>query len=262
MNKSTSSDSTVVFNVIRQALSEAHQTYRGLLLRNCEKSIRTIESIIAHFSLMGDTEFFDIDQFKWVSILESNWMSIRQEIDLILDNINQIPNFQDISVDQYDITQDDRWKTYFLYAYGLKAEKNCQRCPQTTKLIEQIPGMKTAFFSILLPHKHIPEHRGPYKGVLRYHLGLKIPKSADKCKIRVGQEIRIWQAGKSLIFDDTFPHEAWNDTDEIRVVLFLDFIRPLPFPLSIFNKILINLIALSPYVQDGKRRFEQWENRF
>ena len=218
--------------------------------------------MIAHFSLVGDTEFFDIDQFKWVSILESNWMSIRQEIDLILDNINQIPNFQDISVDQYDITQDDRWKTYFLYAYGLKAEKNCQRCPQTTKLIEQIPGMKTAFFSILLPHKHIPEHRGPYKGVLRYHLGLKIPKSAEKCKIRVGQEIRIWQAGKSLIFDDTFPHEAWNDTDEIRVVLFLDFIRPLPFPLSIFNKSLINLIALSPYVQDGKRRFEQWENRF
>ena len=57
---------------------------------------------------------------------------------------------------------------------------NCQRCPLTTQLVESIPGMKTAFFSIMLPGKYIPEHRGPYKGLLRYQLALKVPQESTK----------------------------------------------------------------------------------
>jgi beta-hydroxylase len=234
---------------------------RQLAIRQGERFVRALEGLIGRFSLLGDSAFFEPQQYDWVSHLEANWKTIRQELEGLLESLNTIPNFQDISKDQYSITQDNRWKTYFFYAYGIKADKNCQRCPQTTELIEQIPGMKTAFFSILLPHKHIPEHRGPYKGVLRYHLALKVPQAAENCGIKVGGEVRHWQEGKSLIFDDTFPHQAWNDTEEIRVVLFLDIVRPMQFPFSLFNQFMIQLIAWSPYVQSAKENFDQWDKQ-
>ncbi len=242
-------------------LTKFKADYQQFAIRQGEKLVRGLEGLIGRFSLVGDSAFFEPQQFEWVSNLEENWQTIRQELDGLLESLNTIPNFQDISKEQYSITQDNRWKTYFFYAYGLKAENNCNRCPQTTQLIEQIPGMKTAFFSILLPHKHIPEHCGPYKGVLRYHLALKVPQEANKCGIKVGGETRHWQDGKSLIFDDTFPHQAWNDTEEIRVVLFLDFVRPMQFPVSLLNQLMIQLIAWSPYVQSAKANFEQWEKK-
>ncbi|MGB3535806.1 MAG: aspartyl/asparaginyl beta-hydroxylase domain-containing protein [Microcoleaceae cyanobacterium] len=242
-------------------LTKFQTNYQQFAIRQGEKLVRSLEGLIADNSLVGDSAFFDSQQYEWVEKLEENWQTIRQELDSLLESLNTIPNFQDISKDQYSITQDNRWKTYFFYAYGLKAEKNCNHCPQTTQLIEQIPGMKTAFFSILLPDKQIPEHRGPYKGVLRYHLALKVPQEANKCGIKVGDETRHWQEGKSLIFDDTFPHQAWNNTEEIRVVLFLDFVRPMKFPISLFNQLMIQLIAWSPYVQGAKENFEQWEKK-
>jgi len=135
-------------------------------------------------------------------------------------------------------------------------------CPGTAALMEQIPGMKTAMFSILSPRKHILDHRGPYKGVLRYHLGLIVPREAEACRIRVGDDVRHWEEGKSLIFDDTFNHEVWNDTDETRVVLFVDVLRPLPAPESKINKLIVKAIGLSPFVLDAKRNQEAWEQRF
>lgn len=239
--------------------SNFQQKFRNVIIETGEKLLRKLETLIARYSKIGDHTFFKSEDFEWVTNLEENWKIIRQELDTLLSDLDSIPNFQDISEDQYSITQDNRWKTFFLYAYGLKADKNCLKCPQTTALIEQIPGMKTAFFSILLPFKKIPEHKGPYKGVIRYHLALKVPDSFTDCGIRVGEEIRHWQEGKSLIFDDTFVHEAWNNTNEIRVVLFLDFIRPIYFPLSLVNQGLIKLISISPYVQKGKDNLEKWK---
>jgi ornithine lipid ester-linked acyl 2-hydroxylase len=226
-----------------------------------ETLVRNLEAHIARKSLVGNAPFFDPDRFRWVQSLEAQWTTIRQELDAVLQQVDRLPNFQDISADQASITQDDRWKTYFFYAYGYKAENNCARCPQTTRLLEQIPEMKTAFFSILLPHKQIPEHRGPYKGLLRYHLALKVPQNDRACGIQVGDETRHWQEGKSLLFDDTFPHKAWNNTDEIRVILFLDVVRPMQFPFSLLNRGMIQLIAWSPYVQQGKTNFLKWERR-
>ncbi|MGL5078248.1 MAG: aspartyl/asparaginyl beta-hydroxylase domain-containing protein, partial [Waterburya sp.] len=124
-----------------------------------------------------------------------------------------------------------------------------------------IPGLKTAFFSILLPDKHIPEHRGPYKGVLRCHLPLKVPQAKEQCGIRVAQEIRHWEEGKCLVFDDSYPHEAWNKTDEIRVVLFLDIVRPTIFPASLLNHFLLNLIRWSPFIKDAQKNQNQWDQR-
>jgi ornithine lipid ester-linked acyl 2-hydroxylase len=93
------------------------------------------------------------------------------------------PDYQDISGRQTNITNDNRWKTFFFYAFGFQSGPNCDRCPKTWTLLKDIPGLQVAFFSILAPNKHIPEHTGKYKGVIRYHLALKVPEPADNCGI-------------------------------------------------------------------------------
>lgn len=247
--------------IMKSLIDQFQKQHKAFAVHQGEKLVRSLEDLIAKYSAVGDGAFFEAQHFPWVGLLETNWKTIRAELDNLLKDVYSIPNFQDISTDQISITQDNLWKTYFLYGYGYKAEQNCLRCPETTRLVEQIPGMKTAFFSILLPHKTIPEHRGPYKGLLRYHLGLKVPAAAEQCGICVGGEVRHWQEGKSLIFDDTFPHSAWNNTDEIRVILFVDFIRPMRAPVSWFNQFMIQLIAWSPYVQSGRKNLLEWETK-
>ena len=227
---------------------------RDLILNYGKKTLRQFEKLMEKTSLVGNSTFFEPHQFSWIANLENNWQLIRQELDQLLVEPEKIPNFQDISPDQYNLTKDNKWKTFFLYAYGYKLNDNCLKCPETTRLLEQVPNMKTAFFSIMFPHKHIPEHRGPYKGVLRYHLALKVPQPETSCRLRVGEDIRYWQEGKSLVFDDSYAHEAWNDSEEIRVVLFMDFVRPLAFPVAIINQFIIKLIGWSPFVQDGLAR--------
>lgn len=251
----------IIMSRLHQFFGELKAKHRQFVITQGENVVRRLEFLYAQYSIVGDKTFFDPQQFSWTADIEPHWQEMRQEVDRILKQLDNVPNFQDVSPDQYDVTNDDRWKTYFLYAYGLKAEKNCDRCPETTRLIEQIPGMKTAFFSILLPHKHIPEHRGPHKGLLRYLLALKVPEPKEKCRIRVGDDFQHWQEGKSMMFDDTFPHEVWNDTDGIRVVLFLDIVRPLRFPMSLFNAFFIWLISISPYVQSGKKNLDEWEKK-
>ena len=123
-----------------------------------------------------------------------------------------------------------------------RSDANCERCPETTRLVEHVPGMQTAMFSILAPGKHIPPHDGPYKGVLRYHLGLLVPEPEDRVGIRVGGQPATWAEGESLVFDDTFVHEAWNDTDGTRVVLFVDFKRPLAGIPRLVNEAILKVI--------------------
>jgi beta-hydroxylase len=224
--------------------------------------VQKLESLVPEYSLVGDAIFFNTDQFPWAKELEANWLVIRKEVDQVLQHNNALPNFQDIMPRQQRISQDDGWKTYYFYAFGFQAKKNCERCPETWKLLQQIPGLKAAFFSILSPGKHIPEHRGKHKGLIRYHLGLIVPEPKSKCRIRIGNEIAYWEEGKSLIFDDTFPHEVWNDTDGYRVVMFLDIARPLKFPLSLVNWIVSQILAVSPLAQEAKSNYKSWESRF
>ncbi len=227
-----------------------------------ERILAPIERFIGRRSLVGDETFFDNDRFPWIAEIETNWTTIRDELERVLEDREALPNFQDISKDQIEITDDDHWKTFFLYGFGFEARLGVEMCPRTAELMRQIPGMKTAMFSILSPRKHILDHRGPYKGVLRYHLGLIVPRDAEACRIRVGEDIRHWEEGKSMIFDDTFNHEVWNDTDETRVVLFVDVLRPLPFPESLINRLIVGAIGLSPFVLDAKRNQETWEKGF
>lgn len=248
-------------NTLSQRYGDWQAHSRQRFLKFAEKLLRRLEGLIESHSLVGNTPFIDAQQFPWMSDLEAHWQVIAQELDDILQYQDELPNFQDLSPDQYHLTQDNRWKTFFFYAFGVKAAQNCARCPRTSQFLASIPGMKTAFFSILLPHKHIPEHCGVYKGVVRCHLALKVPQPETTCWLRVDEQTRYWQTGQGIVFDDRFPHEVWNDSDETRVVLILDVVRPLEFPINLLNQIIIRLISWSPFVQDAKKLQNQWEQR-
>ncbi len=227
-----------------------------------ERVLAPLERFIGKRSLVGDATFFANERFPWIDTIEANWTTIRDELERVLEDRDVLPNFQDISKDQIEITDDEHWKTFFLYGYGFEAKLGTELCPQTAALMRGIPGMTTAMFSILSPRKHILDHRGPYKGVLRYHLGLIVPRHAEDCRIRVGGDFRHWREGASMVFDDTFNHEVWNETDETRVVLFVDVLRPLPFPESLINRAIVKAISWSPFILDAKRNQQAWEARY
>jgi aspartyl/asparaginyl beta-hydroxylase (cupin superfamily) len=220
------------------------------------------ERAVVRSSLVPTTPFLPLDTFGWIAPLEADWKVVREELDEVLAYRDELPNFQDISIDQATITDDDGWKTYFFFAYGFRSDANCARCPRTAALLEAIPGLTTAFFSILSPGKRIPAHRGPWRGVLRYHLALKVPEPAERAGISVGGETAHWEEGRSLLFDDGYEHHAWNDTDGVRVVLFVDVVRPLRAPADQVNRGLIWAIGRSPFIQDSRQRHEAWERRF
>jgi aspartyl/asparaginyl beta-hydroxylase (cupin superfamily) len=227
-----------------------------------ERFLRMIDRYFGKASLVGNHDFFDQTDFPWVRRVEARWPAIRAELEDVLRDQEHLPNFQDISTDQYQLTQDDRWKTYFFHGYGFQVDAHLERCPETAKALAEIPGLTTAMFSILAPHKRIPPHGGPYKGVMRFHLALMVPEPADQCGITVNGITRHWEEGKSLVFDDVWEHSAWNDTDGTRVVMFVDFVRPMRAPASWLNAIILKVIQYSPFIQDAKARHNAWEKRF
>lgn len=221
---------------------------RPAIVRFVMSFVVFMERMITKYDRHGRRPVFDTRSFPWVAELEAGWPSIRAELDGVMVRRDAIPNFQDISPVQRMVTEGDDWKTYFLYGYGHRMASHCERCPETARLVRRIPGMKTAMFSILAPKKHIPPHRGPYKGVLRYHLALLVPDPPGSCRIRVADEVHRFTEGKSLIFDDTFVHEVWNDSDGYRVVLFVDLVRDLPLPLSLLNRLAIWGLSRTPFI--------------
>jgi beta-hydroxylase len=85
-----------------------------------------------------------------------------------------------------------------------------------------------------------------------------VPRQKEACRIRVDSEVAHWEEGRSVVFDDTYLHEVWNDTDEERVVLFVDFARPLSFPVSVLNNAVIWLFGRSGYVQEIVENVDEW----
>lgn len=235
---------------------------REVSLEAGERVLYGFERWLLRSSEVPTTPFLDPGTFDWTAAMEAGWTDMREELEEVLVHRDELPNFQEISPDVATITDDDLWKTFFFCGYGYRSEPNCTRCPRTAALLEQVPGLVTAFFSILYPHKHVDDHRGPYRGVLRYHLGLKVPEPPEACGIRVAGEVRHWHEGASLLFDDGYEHSAWNDTDELRAVLFLDVIRPLHRGADQVNRALLRAISWSPFLRDAKRRHEAWEHRF
>jgi beta-hydroxylase len=237
------------------------QQKRRLIKNVGSKMLWSFESMMERHSLVGNSAVLDPRELPFVARLEESSIGIRRELDVVLEHKRVLPALHEISPDQCSISQDDRWKAFFLYGFGHRSAENCNRCPLTASVLSMVPGLVTAFFSILAPGKHIPRHRGVYKGLVRVHLGLKVPKLAERCRMEIGGTKLSWQEGKAFVFDDTFDHEVWNDTDEERAVLLLDVYRPLPATLSLLNKALVRAVAASPYVTDGVKNAQTWEHK-
>jgi beta-hydroxylase len=220
------------------------------------------ERLNLKYARLGNPPVYDNRVFPWVAEIEKAAPGIRAELERVLIRKSELPNFQDISTDVKTISTDQGWKTFFLLAFGVKSVQNIAQCPETWKAVQAIPGLKTAMFSIFEPGKHLPPHRGPYNGVLRLHLGLIVPEPRDKIAIRVKDQICHWSEGKVLIFDDAYEHEAWNRSDKTRVVLFVDFVKPLRFPASLVNWLLMNIALFTPFIKEGLDNHKEWEKRF
>ena len=159
--------------------------------------------------------------------------------------LNEVPRFHDLMPEQADISaQDGRdWRMFIMKAYGVPVEKNLARCPTVAALLAQAPEAVSAVFSFLAPRKHIPRHRGPFRGILRFHLMLSMPCDEDAvpaCELNIdGTPYRL-KNGDSLLWDDTYPHEVWNRSDQVRIALLLDVWRKdMPFDMALLSRGLL-----------------------
>lgn len=233
------------------------QTYPAIK-RLGVRLMRGVANFQARHSRVGTGPVLDNAEFPWVSELESVYPAIRAELEQLLEHPERIPAFHQISPDQERISKGDNWKVFTFHAYGTRIEDNRALCPETSRAIDRVPGLQNAWFSILAPGYHIPPHHGPTRAVVRLHLGLMVPSDAAACWIRVDDEICTWQEGRCLVFDDTYEHEVRNDTDERRVVLFLDFDRPSDRLGTLCNRALVFLIRVSNYVQVPLKNLADW----
>ena len=206
------------------------------------------------------------DDYPELRRLEASYEAVRDEC---LELLREKDRITDISVLGGDYTGGGihaiRWKS-FVFKSGDFIEANCRLAPRTAELLRDIPGVYTAFFSILDPHQYVTPHYGYYKGILRYHLGVIIPgDNADRSAwLRVNSspeanEIRQkslidkgeryhWRNGEGVIFDDFHLHDAANDSDEVRVVLWLDIARKMPARLRLFDAIVMGIAHRLPVI--------------
>jgi aspartate beta-hydroxylase len=175
------------------------------------------------------------------------WEALRDEALGVARDIQKVPRFHELMEQQREISaQDDRdWRLFVLKAYGVAVARNLDQCPALAELLATSPDVLSAAFSYLAPHKHIPRHRGPYRGVLRFYLGLSVPLSDDA---RPGTLLKIEDTehrignGEYLLWDDTFPHEVWNHSDAMRIALLLDIRRRgMPRDLELLSRVIERL---------------------
>jgi aspartate beta-hydroxylase len=179
------------------------------------------------------------------------WPKIREEaLAIANERMHAIPRFHEIMPAQAPISANDGkdWRLFILKVYGAEVEKNMAACPTLAEVVKASPDVLSASLSFLAPRKHIPRHRGPFRGVLRFQLSLSVPVDADGRPAAVlslnDDEHRIG-SGQHLLWDDTYPHEVWNHSDEMRVALLLDVRRRhMPMTLRMLSRALIASVGM------------------
>lgn len=180
-------------------------------------------------------EFYEREMFPWMEAFEAATDDIRNELIAVLrEDAGELTPYVDYPdsrpLDQWrELNHSMRWGAYHLLAYGEPVAKNCARVPKTMEAIGLLPQptvprrSPAAMFSVLQPRTRIPPHTGVSNTRLVLHLPLIVPEG---CGFRVGGETRAWKEGVAWAFDDTIEHEAWNDSDERRVILICDIWSP------------------------------------
>jgi hypothetical protein len=187
-----------------------------------------------YFPYLANRQFFEREEFAWASALEAQAPGIKAELETVLAEGADFQPYVEDDPDRprrefHGLHGDPSWTALYLWKDGQEVEENARRFPRTMAALDQVPmtriGAKTpaVLFSKLAPGAHIPPHRGMLNCRLIGHLPLIVP---DGCWLRVGNETRRWNEGDLLIFDDSFEHEAKNDSGETRIVLIFDIWRP------------------------------------
>ena len=170
--------------------------------------------------------FHTLDSFPQFKILEDNYEAILKELKEVM-SLQQTDLFEPwIEKNLYEESNEEGWDVAPLMIGGVTIQERSRKFPLLMDIINKIDGIISVSFSLLKPDTHIVPHKGydDYsEKVLRYHMGLIIPDG--DVGIRVENEVRTWQEGKSFVFDDYMVHEAWNYTEENRIVLIIDFLR-------------------------------------
>ncbi|USI72350.1 aspartyl/asparaginyl beta-hydroxylase domain-containing protein [Sphingomonas morindae] len=218
-----------------------------------------INRLSARSSKIGNEAFYDTAHFPWVAQLEAQWEAIREEALRVSQDLSKVPPLAEISPDHRRIAPAGMWRSFFLYGYGYRVEANCEAAPVTARLLKSVPGLNSALFSILKPGTHIPAHTGVSKAILTCHLGLRVPAERARCRMRVGEEQTLWEEGKAFVFDDMFNHEVWNDTDEVRIVLLVQFRRPMRPLGRAIGELFLWGVRHSRFVQDARRGVAEWK---
>jgi aspartate beta-hydroxylase len=202
------------------------------------------------FPYLPEIEFFRREDFPWLDVLEAATEEIAAEALAALagDRAGFKP-YVDIPpgmpIDEWaSLNHSLKWSVYPLWHDGEQIPDHVQRCPRTAAVLSQlplcdIPGYAPgAFFSVLMPRTRLPPHSGTTNTRSIVHLPLVIPAG---CGFRVGADARTWKKGNAWVFDDSIEHEAWNESDEIRIILIFDIWNPL---LSVAERELVGALTL------------------
>ncbi len=183
--------------------------------------------------------------FPNARLFTANWQAIRDEALAVRGKLERVPLFHEIMKAQKPISDNDgrEWRMFVMKAYGAEIRGNLQSCPTMASILARCPEVLSASFSFLAPGKHVPVHRGPFRGVMRFHVGLAMPRTADGrlgATLWVNGTPHLLDNGDCLLWDDTYPHEVMNATDELRIALLLDVWRPnMPADMAVLSRLVV-----------------------
>jgi aspartyl/asparaginyl beta-hydroxylase (cupin superfamily) len=188
-----------------------------------------------HYPGVPEIEFHDRAEFPGLDLLEAATNAIREEFSALIraEAAEMVPYIQypeHVPLAQWkELNNSREWAAMHLLQNGEPIQANARYTPKTLEVIAKLdqPRIRgaspNAMFSLLAPHTRIPPHTGVANTRLVCHLPLIVPPN---CGFRCGATTREWRVGEAFVFDDTIEHEAWNDSDELRVVLIIDLWQP------------------------------------
>lgn len=187
------------------------------------------------FPGLPERAWYEHDEFAWMPELERHTDAIREELRAVLAKDEgfrpfvQMPRQHPGAAYWDKLNDSPNWNAFFFYRDGERFVDNHARCPRTSAALDALPLNRVAdhspesLYSVLTPGAHIPPHTGVINVRLVVHLPLIVPPD---CGIRVGSETRGWTEGRCIAFDDTYEHEAWNKSNQTRVVMIFDIWNP------------------------------------
>ena len=117
----------------------------------------------------------------------------------------------------------ENWLNFGLIYENKVLNANSKICPKTCKILKNINGINIAGFSLLKGNSKIEEHRdstGIDDNSIALHLGLIVPKK--KCILTVNNKKMYEENFKLFGVDSNYLHSAENNSNEIRVILYID----------------------------------------